>query len=282
MNQRRDDPARQRQFLVICAIGFFGMLYAYVSAGGFEPVVVDGDGFFKGGPFVYKFTQRDYAASDGLAAHIAREIGLEPNDQADAMYTVYLDDPRRVSGFRSRFAAGYLATNGDSESRQKQKELTAKNKLLVDPEPTDVSEFKHTSCHELWPKLRYRTASFPKKVPAAVVQFPHTTGFVTALLLQYKVLPALRDYAEQRVTPAGSPVVVLTTCSPKEGMCTHYAPLRQSNKFLLGLPSSEEYAASLEPEPMVDWKGVWNMFHTMFPFLKYLTGGAKTSEKEEL
>jgi hypothetical protein len=100
-----------------------------------------------------------------------------------------------------------------------------------------------------------------------VVHFPFTNGFVSALLLQYKIIPALRAYAEEHKADKG-PVVIVSTCSEKQQMCTHYAPLYKGKTFLLGQKDMYAHLAEIGPESMIDWQGMKRGLMTMFPFLK--------------
>jgi hypothetical protein len=47
-------------------------------------------------------------------------------------------------------------------------------------------------------------------------------------------------------------------------------PLVQGKDFLLGLPDSETYLASIPQEPQFDIKGTWNGMKKMFPPLRWL------------
>jgi hypothetical protein len=213
-------------------------------------------------------TQRDYAASGSLQEAVGDDMDLPPKFFADKIYTVYLDDPQRMGGRRQRFASGYLVT--DKKGKAVKAKLMARNESRK-PAPTD-DDLAQLAAHSLWPRLPYQHQSLPR-VKAAVVQFPFTNGFVSSLILSIKVIPALRRYAQQH-SAKGSPITVVSTCSIPDEMCTHYAPLSQGKKFLLGRPDMETYLKELGPEPFLslDWKGVQRMCQMIFPPLKYVWG----------
>jgi hypothetical protein len=54
----------------------------------------------------------------------------------------------------------------------------------------------------------------------------------------------------------GNEPIVITTCSKREQMCTHYAPLVHGKRFLLGRPDTESYNAALGPEDLLNWHGM--------------------------
>jgi len=248
--------------LIICTVMAAVFVHAVLTAGALLPLNIE-DGIFPGGDFVYKFSKRDYAASMSMQESIGKDIDMKPKESADKLYTVYLDDPNRMRGRRQRFAAGYLVT--DKEGKKIKKELMDKNAEIKPPSPEDIIELP---AFQLWPRLKYETTSLPS-VNCAVVNFPFTNGFVSAMIHSWKVIPALRKYAQEHAAK-GSPVSVVTTCSIPEGVCTHYAPLYQGKRFLLAEPDMETYLEELGPEPMLDWKGMKNMLRKMLPPLKYI------------
>ena len=69
---------------------------------------------------------------------------------------------------------------------------------------------------------------------------------MSTLIYQYKVFPALIKYAKENA-PEGSPLVIATTCTTRDQICTHYIPLQKGDKFYLaGRAPTKEYAASLD------------------------------------
>ena len=248
-------------------------MYSFITSGGFSPIEIE-DGEFPGGTFVFKRAKRDYAASMGLARFVGKEAGIKAKQHADVLYTFYLDDPRIVMGGRQqRFAAGLLATEGDEQINQ----LLSKN-----PEIQEFTEeeFIELSAAELWPKIKYEKESLPK-TKAAVIQFPFTNGFISALMLTWRIIPALRHHVEQ--TNGDIPAVVITTCSVDDQMCTHYAPLSTDGAFLLGQPECKEYATILGESDLFDFSQTIVFLKKVFPFVTYFSSGSKSeSQSEEL
>jgi hypothetical protein len=247
---------------------FGAFAHSILTAGGLSKVNID-EGIFPGGDLVYKFTSRDYAATGSLMEAIGKDIKMKPKDFADVMYTVYLDEPSQVSGRQQRFACGYLSTpeTADLDGKKVKKTLMERNDENTPPTETEVYMLP---ARTLWAKIVYESQQLPS-VKAAVVQFPFTNGFVSALVHSYKIIPALRAHAAALSDDLSeNPPVVVTTCSVKEQMCTHYAPLVKSKKFLLGRPDAAAWKASLPDDVgVIDWKGVKRMFGRMAPFTKY-------------
>ena len=261
MNEPANSPAKKRQYLVICTVMAAAFAWSVLQAGGLAPVTIE-EGHFFGGKFVYKYTKRDYAAAGSLLENIAKDANLKPaNETVDRLFSVYLDDPNIMGGRRQRFACGLLDTgkdNGKSLSSDpsltisdRQAILLAKNKGRVPPTKLELEE---DGAFKLWPKLEYKQTTLPSS-KALVVQFPFTDGFVSALLLGWRILPTLR----QAALDAGAEApVVLSTCSAKESMCTHYAPLKSVPAFLLGQADTTTYLASLPPESSIDLTSGYN------------------------
>jgi hypothetical protein len=280
MDEGRDSPARRKQFLIICTVMLGAFIHSLLTAGGISTVNIQ-EGIFPGGDLVYKFTSRDYAATGSLMESIGKDAGIKAKDFADTMYTVYLDEPTSVAGRQQRFACGYLAT--DTDGKKVKKVLLEKNDEKTPPTEQDIYELP---ARNLWPALLYESQSLPS-VKAAVVQFPFTNGFVSALVHSYKIIPALRKHvlANSPSSDHSNPPVIITTCSAKEQMCTHYAPLVKSKKFLLGRPDSVAWIESLPKDTsVIDWKGVKRMANRIVPFAKYLPvpNFLKSDDKEEL
>ena len=262
MNEARDSPARRKQFLLICVVMAGAMMYSIITAGGFTPVEFT-EGNFPGGEYVYKFSKRDYAAANGLARSIGRDLDLNPRKLADVIYNIYLDHPGVVTGGRQqRFAAGLLVKKGDNAKLKS--ELMAKNDFVV---PFTEEEFWELAARELWPKIKYEATSLPK-TKAAIVQFPFTDGFVSSLILTWKIIPAFHKYVQENSSP-DTPVIVISTCSVPDQMCTHYAPLSKVKPFLLGKKGTKEYAETLAPEKLIDFTIVGATLRRIVPFYGY-------------
>lgn len=274
MNEARDSPQRRKQFLVICAVMASTFVYAVLTAGGLSPVNIT-EGEFPGGDFIFRQTKRDYAASNGLARSIGTDLGLKPKHFADVIYNVYLDNPAVVTGGRQqRFAAGLLVAKhqGEIDTHNYKRKLLAMNEQII---PATEEEFWDLSASDLWPRLKYEQKSLPK-TKAAVLQFPFTDGFVSALILSHKVIPALHNYVKEKYPEKDIPVVVVTTCSTTDDMCTHYVPLSNTKPFLLGNPEMKVYAETLEPPKLIRISAL----KKLFPFVKYFEGifGSKSDE----
>jgi hypothetical protein len=269
MHEARNSPARRKQFLVICTVMAAAFVYSVVTAGGLTPIAFE-TGTFPGGDFCYKTTKRDYAAASSLQEAIGKDMGLKQKELADKVYTIYLDHPGKVKqGRQQRFASGFLAKKGDPAAHKTLRELLGKND---DIKPLTRTELEDLSAFKLWPRLKYKHVSLPK-VEAVVVNFPFTNGFVSALMHSLKVIPALRKHASEKTK---GPVVVITTCSVTDQMCTHYVPLQQNQKFLLGQPAMEQYLEGLPPAEWFDWEKIQRRFNPTRLFKK------KKTESEEL
>lgn len=264
MNEPKNSPAKRKQFLVICTIMGSFFIHSVWTSGLLLPVKIESSGeTFPGGEFVYKFTNRDYAASASLEESIGEDMDpiMRPWSFADAMYSLYLDDPNLLGGRKLRFASGYLVTNKSGKKIKKQ--LLAKNSQIKPPTEDDI---ENLPALDFWKRLSYKSVNLPK-VSAAVAQFPFTNGFVSAMVTSWKVIPALRKYAEEHnVKP-----VVITTCSIDDGMCTHYLPLKKTKPFHLGHPEMNEYVKGLDTD-------------SGNPIFKipFLTKGSESGDKNEL
>lgn len=247
-------------------------IYSFITSGGFSSIEIE-EGEFPGGTFVFKQAKRDYAASMGLARFVAKELDLKPQEMADVVYTFYLDDPRVIKGGRQqRFAAGILTTH---KTEERGRQLLSKN---PDIQEFTEAEFKELSAAELWSKIKYEKESLPK-TKAAIVQFPFTNGFISALILTWRIIPALRQHVEN--VSGDSPSVVITTCSVDDQMCTHYAPLSKKGKFLLGQLECKEYAKLLGKSVVFDFSQTSVFLKKVFPFLQYFSSSPKPKSRSE-
>jgi hypothetical protein len=195
MGQPRDTPSNRLQFRIICSVIVGAITYAVLTSGVLKPVIVT-EGSFSGGEFVYKFTGRDYAASNSLVEAVARDAKVKERQYEKVLYTLFLDDPLKVNGRRQRFASGILLndqTPGLLKDPAKEEEATTNdirkaalmkmNEAIQAPTRNEIEDF---AAHDLWPRLKYSTQKLPS-VRAAVVQFTFTNGFVSALVHSYKV-----------------------------------------------------------------------------------------------
>lgn len=126
---------------------------------------------------------RDYAASVGLWEYIAEDVNVTSKFYQDFMYSLFLDSPMQMGGERQRFASGILVDNkGMKEHGQKLLDMNPgiAKKSAATPNQEDLAPFKRFKLQE------YKTVSLPS-VDAAVVQFPFTNGFMSAVAASYKV-----------------------------------------------------------------------------------------------
>lgn len=289
MNEPRNSPARKQQYLVICTVMAAVFFHSVLQAGGLASVNIT-EGVFPGGHFVFKQSKRDYAAAKSMKEVIAKDAGLRwTNETVDRLYGIFLDDPNIIGGRRQRFACGLLLNDENSKDDTKsgsiqtiQEQLMESNRGKVPPTTDDELD---DGAHKLWPKLLYEETELPS-TKALVVQFPYTDGFVSAMIFAMKVLPKLRAAA----TDAGAAAVtIVTTCSPKESMCTHYAPLgAESKAFLLGHEDMTAYLKTLPVEssldPIAGARKLSRRFSKWFDFLRTdedpKTGGGSSKEEE--
>ena len=204
MNEPRDSLARRQQYLVICSIMFSIFLYSLYISGillKIEPV----ERSFSGGSFCYKFISRDYVASIGLGKRIRTDVydgisaaAVTTNNEdkkekrrliEDRVYSVFLDNPEVIGGSFTRFLSGFLVAPDSSEktkycdplfamnSRIEKEALLHKNVLNADKAASDL--FQQTV---------YEHVNLPK-VNSLAITFPFTGGFLSGLVLSYKVSP---------------------------------------------------------------------------------------------
>lgn len=274
MQEARDSPARRKQFLVICTVMAAAFLYSTISAGLLTPVEIT-TGIFPGGAFAYKSTKRDYAAAPSLQEQILKDLNLKKRQQADVIYSIYLDHPGQVSSGRSqRFASGFLAKT--KEDKALKQSLLNMNPNIQPPTRADILELP---AYQLWTRLRYKEASLPK-VKAAVINFPFTDGFVSSMMHTLRIFPKLRQYAVDQLGEDAS-VTIITTCSTVDQMCTHYAPLEQGGAFLLGQPRMEEYLTTLPPQSYsLDFEELTRIAKRT-KIYKWLFGDGKTNKSSD-
>jgi hypothetical protein len=262
MDEPRDSPQKTYQFRAVSAIMIVLFFYMTIPAGLFHGVKIT-EGKFPGGTLIYKSAKRDYVASLGLETSIGEDIGMSREDFEDKLYTIFLDDTWKVnSGRAHRFASGFLSRNNKPD-RVLQDTLLAMNPSI---QPPTRLELEDLPADELWPRLRYKKQSLPA-AQAAIVNFPSTNGFVSSLMFTFRILPALRKYAAEKQLARGkkyASVTIITTCSVRNQMCTHYAPIENSEPFLLGQPRTEEYVKNLPVSESLDWKRGYSLLIKMF------------------
>lgn len=226
IEESKDSPARKKQFVVICVLGFGTIINAFINAGGLHPVTVQVDSF-PGGEFWYKMKARDYAASSGTLSCTATDLELNQNtDGADFLYSIFIDDPSIVNSGNSRYFSGALFNDNNVEL------FAEKRNLLQEKEDGPF-------CSE----GNYEVATIPN-VKAVVAHTPFTNGLVSSLLFGLKILPAMIKNGKKHGVKHP---VTITTCSAKQQMCTHFVPIEgDETAFLLGRPDTETYQAQLK------------------------------------
>jgi hypothetical protein len=187
MDQSRADPAKHKQFMVVVMVMVAALAYCTMTSGiliPMEPV----KGVFPGGQFCYKYTNRDYAASFGLARVITSDvIGDNRKNIAgkaaveSILYHLYLDDPSTMGGRRQRWMTGLLVADSEREKCDQLMSLNAGKKPMTSAEMIDES-----SAVLVFQQLPYELTDLPS-VDALVLQYPNTHGFVASLMLSYHV-----------------------------------------------------------------------------------------------
>jgi len=193
MNDGGNSQQKKRQFAVICAVMVAALSYAAMTSGVFLPLEPT-EGIFPGGNFCYKFAHRDYAASMGLGRRVTADLAgtKMPTSQDrkyvdEILYHIFLDNPFDMGGRHLRWATGILVPNSDKD---KVKKLMALNNPSGKKEtskryPTD-DEYIDLSASEVLEMSPYELTDLPS-VDSLVAQFPNNNGFVSALVMSYKV-----------------------------------------------------------------------------------------------
>ncbi len=193
MSESADSPQKRRQFGIICAVMAAALSYAVMTSGVLLPLEPT-QGIFPGGNFCYKITHRDYAASMGLGRRVTTDVigthkttGTQRKEVEKILYHMFLDDPLEIGGRRLRWATGILVADSEKEKIDKLLSLnTPTGKAATTkryPTEEELQDFSATDVFELLP---YELIDLPS-VDSLVVQFPHTHGFVSALVMSYKV-----------------------------------------------------------------------------------------------
>mmetsp|Transcript_12752 Transcript_12752/g.18755 ORF Transcript_12752/g.18755 Transcript_12752/m.18755 type:complete len:287 (+) Transcript_12752:161-1021(+) len=276
IDEPRTAPARKQQYLVICAVMAGAFVYTLLTSGLLDSIQI-GTGTFPGGTFMFKNSTRDYAASMGLMDEIGNTYNISRSKYADLLYHLYLDHPWKVGGDQQRFATGIVMKN-----KKDYPPILDKSRILKDK--TRLQAFQQQD-------FDYSVLPSHK---ASVTQFPHSLGFVSALIVSYKVLPALMKHAINESGPGAVSPVVLMTCAPNERMCTYYAPhattknTKAYQAFWLGQEDADTYMKTCETgiHALVDIRGIQRdvIKVVTWPYNFFLGGNKKSSEndKEEL
>lgn len=200
---------------------------------------------------------RDYASTGGFFRNIRSNLKLEGEEDDDKydedLYSVYIDVTKPYHD-KGRFFTGLLIDDSKADMKQRLLEKNAnKSEKKLDDETDEQFE-----------RLDYVIGDLPS-VRSAVASFPWTDGFVSGILNNYKVFPALHKYAKENL-PEGSKFVVSTTCSRKKQMCTFYIPMIQQKDFLLGHKDSLEYEGYEEDQTMIDFELLWSDLKRILTF----------------
>ena len=185
---------------------------------------------------------RDYASTGGFWREIRGNLQPDTSDIDDSVfdddiYAVYIDFDSPFGGV-GRFFTGVLIDESKTFMKERllEKNISAKTK-----DDTDT----HYEVGDL-PSVRCVTATFP-----------WTDGFVSALLHNYKVFPALYKYAKNNL-PGDHKLIVTITCNRERQMCTHYIPMIKSKNFLLGNPDTHEYPGREDDQISLNPEKIWN------------------------
>jgi hypothetical protein len=270
-NQPRDTADQRKQYLVICVIGAAFFFNSLLTSGLLEPVRIN-DGIYPGGFFVYKKLERDYASTGGsfrrvtedLHNSITQDNKIKKDSYSNDIYqayepylhAVYVDNLEyQVPSGTERYFSGILI---DKSQIAWQNALMDLNKSIIAPNPSpnnnekkEKKDEERLSFSEMFSSTKYEIADLPS-LRASVAVFPYTNGFVSALLHQYKVFPALVKHAQQ-YHPKGNTIVISTSCDTINKLCTHYVPMVQGSEFLMGHIDSRDYASNRKFKSYMDY-----------------------------
>lgn len=265
----RHSAGQRKQFLLICVVGFAVCANSFINAGLMEPVKIENDGIYPGGDFVYKLIEnKDYATTGGLWARISKDL-QSPNNNAtldlnenaqveesydESLYSIYIDN--EVAMGLGRFLIGILILDENKDDELKNR-LLAKNDDIENIKVEDNAESSFL-------RLKYEVGDAPS-VRSAVATFPFTNGFVSALLHNYKVFPALYKYAKENHDP-NSKIIISTNCNRELKVCRHYIPMIKSDEFLMGHPDTDEYMKSKPVVKNFDFENSIKGLKRMFGF----------------
>lgn len=282
-NSKVVQDQNRKYYLVLCVLGFGVFFHATIRAGIFESVAIDGDhGIYPGGSFVFKEIVRDYVASGGVMRMIENDLIkafesltddgnentttpiVKEGDADEYLYSIFVDnldkDSRVVPDADKRFFAGIVTDKAGKEM---------KDILLNYANNIRKKKVDDLNRMEELEELPYHVGKLPS-VRAAVATFPYTGGFISALLNQYKVFPALVGYIKKNHSKTSN-IVIVSSCNAAKKLCHHYVPMTKTNDFLLGRPESAVYAKSLTDTPLIDMK----------PFMKGLKRVLGVSKKKK-
>lgn len=201
MSESKDSPQRRLQNRVIYSIMASALVYS-IFISGILVTIEPYETTFPGGNFCYKQFSRDYAASMGLGRRFRKEAleafpekddeaeGISVKDRKkmieDKVYHVYLDNPKDVGGAHSRWMSGFLVSDNVEKMNycdplfEKNPGIQRENELHQN-EPNREKDAK-----ELYNQAIFQSVALPS-VDALAIKFPFSNGFLSALILSYKV-----------------------------------------------------------------------------------------------
>jgi len=251
---------------------------------------------FPGGNFCYKFVARDYVASMGFGRRIRKNVyDILPSDDGDEkeekitkkeknklieemVYHVYLDNPQLVGGAKTRWLSGVLVT--DLEKSKYCDPLFDVNPkiereaLLHQDEPE-----REKKASDVFEQTIYQHVNLPS-VSSLAFKFPYTNGFLSGLVLSYKIIPEMRILAAEKGESGNIPVII-SQCSEGDGTCIHYVPLVEGEDFLVGNPPMEKYLESIGDESFEIWESIQSGMRMIFPFTKKYFEKSQESERRK-
>lgn len=279
MTESKNSPQRRLQFSIICSIIASCFTYSVYISGvllTIEPFETP----FPGGIYCYKQLSRDYATSFGIGRRIQKDVleafpekdeaaGISVKDRKkmieDKVYHVYLDNPEDVAGVNTRWMTGVLVSD-DVEKLSYCDPLFEKNPGILREKKLhrDEPDTEKTAA-ELFDQEIYQYVSLPS-VDSLAIKFTYSGGFLSALVLSYKIIPEMRQLAAEK-GEAGNAPVLISQCSKVGRECTHYIPLVKGVDFHAGLPSTVEYQ-KLTTQTFSLVTAIKNGLRVVFPFLK--------------
>ena len=242
MSESKSSPAKKKQFIVICAVMSLFVGNMVINAGAFNAVKIE-EGKFRGGELVYKAMARDVAAFAGMTRTVAGDASFDERseDNDDLVYSVFLDvdSDIKIPSYEGRILTGVLGGGGGTK-----RTLMSWNKEVDLNIPEGAYPAEYNKEDKFGAHILYESGRLPS-ARAAVSEFTYNSNFVSPLVYQFKVFPALVRYVKEHGA-AGSPVVVAVTCSVNKGRCMAYAPLEKGLGFYLGKrPATKDYAVTV-------------------------------------
>lgn len=184
----------------------------------------------------------------------------------ERVYHVYLDNPMNVGGAHTRWMSGVLVSDAEKKKYcdplfNYNPEIEREAELHKDEPETDKK------AADVFAQTVYKYVDLPS-VDSLAIRFPYTNGFLSGLVLSYKIIPKMRKLGAEKAGESGNIPVIISQCSEGEKICTHYVPLVQGRNFLVGQPSMEDYLESIEVETYEVFEMLKSKVCAILPFLK--------------